>query len=42
MIRTAENRPDLLEQAQLTQEEQELAADILRKTSCHFDADMVD
>ena len=42
VIRTAENRPDLLEQAQLTQEEKELAADILRKTSCHFDADMVD
>lgn len=42
VIRTAENRPDLLEQAQLTQEEKDLAADILRKTSCHFDADMVD
>ena len=42
VIRTAKNRPDLLEQAQLTQEEKDLAADILRKTSCHFDTDMVD
>lgn len=41
VMRTAENRPDLLEQAQLTQEEEELVKDILLKTSCHFDEDMI-
>lgn len=41
VIRTAENRPDLLGQAQLTQEEKELVNDILSKTSCHFDEDMI-